>query len=220
MASISSVSHDRPTLELNAEVIIGARRSQRRLTLDCTPEFSADVVTGDERLLVAINPTVHLALLRYPAVERFSLGEDVFWLQLPSWMQPPTSPESWRSQSVSGALYPSRTDLREAYGVPGVVLLQLLKSRWGAPCFTSCHRHLGTREVFEPLDEAGHTHWRQASGRWRRLTRRLDIEPGVQHQLRRVEPGFSVVLIQMYGITSIEHGPSGPQLDMSDHIYG
>ena len=218
MASILSMAHETPTIDLETEVIIGARWARRRISLVCSPP--CDASPGASSLLVAINPTIDLPQLRYPSVQRYRLGTDTYWLQLPSWMEAPSLPEAWSSQSISGALYPSRTDLRSCFGVPGVVLLQVLRAESGIPCLTSRHEHYQTREVFEPLDDAQQTEYRQGDGRWRTLRRRLEVEPHTRHQLRRVEPGFSVVLIQMYGATRIDQGPLGPMLDMSDHIYG
>jgi hypothetical protein len=192
----------------------------RSVTLDAVPAWGLPPSWQDEtHLLVAINPEVGLDELAEPGVQRQVLDGDEFYYRFPSWLDAPARAEAWRSQSVSGALYLSRTDLFERFDVECVLLLQVLRAGAGAPCYTSYHSHDVTREVFEPLDGAGAAEYRNGTGGWHRLHDRLDVPPRTAHQLRRVRPGMSVNLIQMFGPVRLHSGADGARLDMRDHVY-
>lgn len=219
MASIIASVTERPTVELDAEVIIGATSCRRRIALEVAGhEPAMHVEDAESRLLLAINPTIPFAPLENIELREMARGSQRFYLQFPLWMDVQGEFAAWQSQSVSGAVYLSRTDLRAAFGVPGV-LLQLLPVDSRLPCLTSRHYHRRTSEIFDPLDAGLGTEYRRGDARWRPLRERLEVPPGVRHQLRRVRPGYSVNLIQMYGDSRILPGPDGPKLDMSDHVY-
>ncbi len=101
-------------------------------------------------------------------------GSERFYLQFPAWMDVQTQMAAWQSQSTSGAVYLSRTDLRCAFGVAGVLLLQLLPVV-GNACLTSRHFHRETREIFDPLDAELGTEYRRGDARWRPLRERLEV---------------------------------------------
>jgi hypothetical protein len=220
MASIITSAIERPTVELDAEVIIGAASCRRRIALECLGcDAAPRLDEGESRLLLAINPTIPFMPLENLELREMARGNERFYLQFPAWMDVQTQFAAWQSQSVSGAVYLSRTDLRAAFGVAGVLLLQVLPVAAGQPCLTSRHYHRQTREIFDPLDAELGAEYRRGDARWRPLRERLEVPPGVRHQLRRAKPGYSVNLIQMYGASFIRIGPEGPMLDMSDHIY-
>jgi hypothetical protein len=207
------------TVDLFTDVIIGARRRIKKVTLSLTPRGSMDdFPTGESRLFLAINPNIDFRLSRGLQIEQHTYRGDTFLYGFPRWMDV-QNPNAWQSQSASGALYLSRTDLARWFGVSGILLLQILSADRETPCYTSRHKHLRTREVFDPLDAALGTEYQRGTGGWLRLRERLEVPPCEPHQLRRVEPGPSVNLIQMYGACGTEEGPCGPLLDMTDHIY-
>jgi len=219
MASITTPGTERPTLELDAEVIIGAAKCRRLVALECTPHQRVTSLSdGPSRLLVAINPTVPFTPIEGLELYEMARGSERFYLQFPGWMDRQTEFEAWQSQSTSGAVYLSRTDLLPSFGVSSVLLLQVLPATIG-PCLTSRHFHRQTSEIFDPLDAGLGTQYRRGDARWRPLKERLEVPALVRHQLRRTQPGYSVNLIQMYGPGRIVMGPRGRLLDMSDHIY-
>jgi len=177
-----------------------------------------DFPTGQSRLFLAINPTLDLRIPKGLLIQQCTYRNDTFLFSFPRWMDV-QEPASWQSQSASGAIYLSRTDLQRCFGVSGVLLLQILIADRQTPCVTSRHKHLRTRELFDPIDAALGTEIRRGDNIWRSMRERVEIPPNEPHQLRRVEEGPSVNLIQMYGACGTEIGPSGPLLDMSDHIY-
>jgi hypothetical protein len=203
-------------LDIHTETIVGNRRHSRSISLP----VSTDVVSAfqDCRLLVTVNRRLDMDRSRYGRIQRCEHEGNVFEFCLPQWMDAQADPRHWRSQSRSSALYLSRTDLLPCFGISGVILLQILLARSEAPCFTSRHKHLRTREVFNPLN-AGPAEIRRGDNRWQKLDSRFEIPPGEIHQLRNLWAGPSIVLIQMYGDCRIDNGANGPRLDMSDHIY-
>lgn len=218
--SILPIRTNQETIDLYTDVIVGARRRIKKITLHCGPARGGDALARESsRLLLAINPVYKLRTMQPRSVHRFRYGGNTFWFHFPKWMDVQLNPDSWRSQSRSGALYLSRTDLGGHFSVAGVLLLQILMAGEGSPCLTSWHEHRHTRELFDPLDAAGATEYRRGALGWRVLKERLEIPPGEPHQLRRVAPGPSVNLIQMYGACKTEQGRFGPLLDMTDHIY-
>jgi hypothetical protein len=220
MATIVESVTGRPTIELDAEVIIGARACRRRIALQLEGrESTTQLEECESRLLLAINPTVPFVPLDSVELREMARGSQRFYLQFPDWMDAQPEFGAWQSQSVSRAMYLSRTDLGRRFGVPGVLLLQVLAVDSHQPCLTSRHYHRRTHEIFDPLDGETCAEYRRGDARWRPLRERLEVPPGVRHQLRRVGPGYSVNLIQMYGASRIVAGPDGPRLDMSDHIY-
>jgi hypothetical protein len=220
MAMTLGLQTESPTMDFVTEVIVGPHRHVRTVSLEGAPRWGLpDSWQDDTHLLVAINPRVGLDELSEPGVRHGVLDGDDFYFRLPSWMDVQARAEDWRSQSVSGALYLSRTDLCDRFDVPCVLLLQVLRAGPSAPCYTSYHSHDLTREVFEPLDGAGLCEFRNGGDAWHRLDDRLDVPPRTAHQLRRMSPGCSVNLIQMFGPVRIQNGASGNLLDMRDHIY-
>jgi hypothetical protein len=220
MASITTSRTERPTVELDAEVIIGATACRRLVALEFAPrDLSACLGETESRLLLAINPTIPFTPVDGLELHEMARGNERFYLQFPLWMDVQTQFDAWESQSTSGAIYLSRTDLEAIFGAPGVLLLQVLPVATRV-CLTSRHFHRQTSEIFDPLDAGLGTEYRRGDARWRPLRERLEVPPLVRHQLRRVRPGYSVNLIQMYGpLSRIVAGPHGPLLDMSDHIY-
>jgi hypothetical protein len=209
-----------PTIDLYTEVIIGSRRSIKSVALECATRTNGRQASPEDwHLLLAINPQIPPSRPRPRPLRCVRCGGNTYLFSFPRWMDQPLDAQSWISQSNSGALYLSRTDLRLTFGVPGVLLLQILEAAPRGPCFTSLHEHYETREIFDPLDDAGQTEFRRGHDPWNVLKQRLEIAPRELHQLRRISPGVSVNLIQMYGACSVESGPGGPRLDMSDHIY-
>jgi hypothetical protein len=219
MASIVASVTDRPTVELDAEVIVGAVSSRRRIALEVPGGDSGCRLHSESRLLLAINPTIPFLPLEHVELREMARGSQRFYLQFPAWMDVQRDFAASQSQSVSGAIYLSRTDLQATLGVPGVLLLQVLPVDSHEPCLTSRHFHRRTHEIFDPLDADLATEYRRGDARWRPLRDRLEVPPRVRHQLRRSEPGYSVNLIQMYGPCRVLAGPDGSRLDMSDHIY-
>ena len=220
MASLVSLALERPTLDLDVEVIVGTRRSRRQVALACAPEGDRiGSSRADTGMLVAINPRRSFSSRFDRGVHWFQFERDTFALCLPPWMDLQLNTRNWRSQSVSGAIYLSRSDLLSALGARGVLLLQVLKAAPNRPCYTSRHEHLDTCEVFDPLDGGLGTEYRRGDAQWRGLKERLEVPPQTRHQLRRVKAGFSVNLIQMYGISCVLPGKVGAVLDMSDHRY-
>jgi hypothetical protein len=219
MASITQSRTQQSTVELDAEVIIGATACRRIISLEFVSPGNAPCLgEGESRLLLAINPTVPFRPLNGLQLHEMACGSERFYLQFPAWMDVQAQRTAWRSQSASGAIYLSRTDLRGPFGVAGVLLLQVLPVAAG-PCLTSRHFHRATREIFDPLDAALGTEYRRGDARWRPLRDRLEVPVLVRHQLRRLQRGYSVNLIQMYGASRVLAGPHGALLDMADHIY-
>jgi hypothetical protein len=207
------------TVDLFTDVVIGARRRIKKVTLSCEPRGSRDdFPTGQSRLFLAINPALELRIPKGLSIQQYSYRGDTFLFSFPNWLDM-QEPGAWQSQSASGAIYLSRTDLQKCFGVSGVLLLQILIADHRGPCLTSRHKHLRTRELFDPLDAGLGTQYRRGDNVWRCLKDRLEIPPGEPHQLRRMGSGPSVNLIQMYGACGTEEGPCGPLLDMTDHIY-
>jgi hypothetical protein len=225
MASTLSSSTRNRTVELCCETILGQRRHSKNIRLALPADVDGRLPGNDSlpgnrhHLLVAINRTIDLDRSLHPDVHRAAHHDDMFEFSFPQWMDAQRDPRGWQSQSASGALYLSRTDLMPVFGIAGVVLLQVLQGRESGPCLTSRHKHHRTREVFEPLDSETVSEIRRDTGHWQRLDTRCEIPPGEVHQLRNVRPRPSVVLIQMYGDCRIAQSESGPRLDMSDHIY-
>lgn len=218
MATTIPITTGRPLIDLETEVILGGSRYRKHVPLMCVPRRGSRCEPSDARLLLAINPERRLLPPRMPGLRHCVYRGDAYWFRFPSWLEPADS-AVWASQSTSGALYLSRSDLCSHFGVSGVVLLQVLSAQPDAPCVTSRHFHRITREIFDPLDSGCQTQFHDNQRGWQAMRERLEVPPGLCHQLRREEPGFSVNLIQMYGPCRMLQGPHGPMLDMSDHIY-
>jgi hypothetical protein len=205
--------------ELYVEVIVGARRRISRVRLAFDPPERATPIGNDRCLLLGIDARVDFTLSPAAPLARCALLDHAFQFRFPAWMDARLDPATWRSQSESGALYLSRTDLYPTFGVSGVLLVQLLWVNQARPCFTSLHKHHHTRELFDPLDPGGESEYRRGNMPWRPLHRRIEIPPGELHQLRRLAPGVSLNMLQMYGPYGIVPSSKGPLLDMTDHDY-